>query len=536
MINDILSFDTPNRVTRYVVPLGLKMPIVAYLWGAGGGGGGDDSGLGGNGSGGQGYKVTFNADPGDIIDIALGSPGRPGQSGRSSAAGGAAGSAYVSNTNDRYGGGNGGAAGPSGTSGGGGGGGGATTLTLIKGSADPVNRFASQTSGNIFDADQQDRLVAWVEGISVASALITIQEREAIKFNVNYSSLASYLTTLQIDSVKTAVNQALDTYFDQINTFVNSLTVSSVYIANSGTSAYGSGVSFSYDGTTYNRGTLAGTGTYAVTITSQERLDLIQAFQLALGPTYSSAPVFLKSLLDEIITGTLVDDTIIAQWNSVSCNVNIYNYTSEQPRTVSVIAVAGGGGGGGGGGNTGTTTGDSAGNTPVVVGTNTTGQNGANKSGDGGGGGGGGGGRYGGNGGGLRDGDQAGYAGSPGANWRDPNKTIAGTSFLGSGIAPPTMDRFSVTGTHGGGGLRTQTGTGGYAIVVVNKYSLPFVKVDDDWKPVHQAYVKVGGYWRDLTAIYTKQKGRWHLLRQNDTTIPTLLLPGVNYGAGGTRS
>jgi hypothetical protein len=511
------------------------MPIVAYLWGAGGGGGGDDSGLGGNGSGGQGYKVTFNADPGDIIDIALGTGGRAGQSGRSSAAGGAAGSGYVTDTSNRYGGGRGGNAGPSGSSGGGGGGGGATTLTLIKGSSDPVNRFASQTSGNIYDADLNDRLVAWVEGLSLTSALITEQERTTIKNNVNYSSLATYLTTLQLDTVRTAFNQVLDASMDTINSAINSVALSSVYIANSGEYAYGTGVSFSYNGTTYNRGTLAGTGTYAISVSTTERLAFILSFQQSLDTLYTNAPTFLKSVLDDLIL-VLVDDIIIDQFNSVSSNVSLYNYTSETPRTISVIAVAGGGGGGGGGGNTGTTTGDSAGNTPVVVGTNTTGQNGTNKSGDGGGGGGGGGGQYGGNGGGVRGGDEGGYAGSPGANWRDPNKTISGTSFLASSRTPPTMDRYSVTGTHAGGGLRTQAGTNGYAIAVVNKYSLPFVKDNDEWKPVHQAYVKIGGYWKDITAIYTKQNGRWKLLRQNDTTIPTLLSSGVNYGAGGTRS
>jgi len=535
VITDILSFDTPNRVTRYVVPKGLKMPIVAYLWGAGGGGGGDDSGRGGNGGSGQGYKVTFNADPGDIIDIALGTAGGAGQSGRGSAAGGTAGSGYITDTSNRYGGGTGGNSGPSGSSGAGGGGGGATTLTLIKGSASPVNRYASQTSGNIYDADNEDRLIAWIEGINLAPALITVQERANIKLNVNYSSLASYVTTLQLDSVRTAFNQVLDTAIDGVNSIINSVAAETVYVTNSGDYAYGSGVSFSYNGVTYNRGTLAGTGTYAVSVSTSERLDFILSFQQSLSTLYTNAPIFLKSLLDDLIL-TLVDNVIIDQFNSVSSNVSIYNYTSETPRTVSVIAVAGGGAGGGGGGNRGTTTGDSAGNVPVVVGTNTTGQNGTNKGGDGGGGGAGGGGHYGGNGGGVRDGDQGAYAGTPGANWRDPNKTISGTSFLGTGITPPVMDRYSVTGSHAGGGVRTQAGTNGYAIAVVSKYSLPFVKDNGEWKAVNQAYVKIGGYWRDISAIYTKQKGRWKLLRQSDTTIPSLLSAGVNYGAGGTRS
>lgn len=332
LISAITTSGATNRIT---VPAGLKMPVTAYIWGAGGGGGGKDANdVGGYGSGGAGYKVTFNVEEGDIIDIALGTAGLPGASSASSAAGGAGGSGYVDGSGNRFGGGRGGNAGSSGSSGGGGGGGGATVIA---------------------------------------------------------------------------------------------------------------------------------------------------------------------------INGT-------------------------------VVAVAGGGAGGGGAGNRGTTTGDSAGNTPTIVGTNTTGQNGTNKSGDGGGAGGGGGGRYGGSTLGLRDGDSGALAGTPGASWRNTNLTLSGTETRAAGVAPASLDRFSVGPANAQGGARAGAGTNGYAVLIFSRYSLPYLKANDEWQALHQMYVKTGGDWKSVNTVYVKQKGEWKTLIQGSQLASTVLSPGVNYGAGGTRS
>jgi hypothetical protein len=109
MIEIITAITTGGVTNRITVPAGLEMPIVAYIWGAGGAGGGRDAGdVGGFGSGGAGYKVTFNANVGDVIDIAVGTAGQPGASSASSAAGGAGGSGYVDSAGNRFGGGRGG--------------------------------------------------------------------------------------------------------------------------------------------------------------------------------------------------------------------------------------------------------------------------------------------------------------------------------------------------------------------------------------------------------------------------------------------
>ena len=537
MITDILSFDNSTRVARYVVPEGLKMPIVAYLWGAGGAGGGQDANdVGGYGSGGQGYKVTFNANPGDIIDISCGGPGQPGASSASSAPGGAGGTGYVDDTGNRYGGGRGGNAGSSGSSGGGGGGGGASTLTLISTGGGAVQKLANQTSGNLYDASNEDRLVAWVEGLDVSPALITAGERNTIKNGINYSSLNSYFTIGQIDAIKNALNLQMDSIFDSINSLINNkFGVAPIHVFNDNVIAYGSGVSFSYNGATYSRGSLRGTGTFAVAVSSAERLSFISDLQTELGTYYSNASLAVKAVIDLIID-TIVDDVVIDQFTSISSAISIYDYTTESPRTVSVIAVAGGGAGGGGAGNRGTTTGDSAGNTPTIVGTNTTGQNGTDKTEDGGGAGGGGGGRYGGSTLGVRSGDTGAYAGSPGGSWRDPAKTLSGQEYRAAGVTPAQIDRYSVGPTHAQGGARKTAGTSGYGILVINKYSLPFVKSNDEWFPVRHSYVKIGGDWKEVAAMYTKKNNRWHLLRQSEDVNLTLLSTGVNYGAGGTRS
>ena len=54
--------------------------IQAYIWGAGGGGGGDEGSddPGGNGGGGGFARYSFTANPGDVIDIAIGQGGQGG--------------------------------------------------------------------------------------------------------------------------------------------------------------------------------------------------------------------------------------------------------------------------------------------------------------------------------------------------------------------------------------------------------------------------------------------------------------------------
>jgi hypothetical protein len=118
-----------GTLQRLIWPLPTGQ-VTAYLWGGGGGAGGNDgSALGGTGSGGGFSQITFELNPGDVLDLAVGGGGGGGVGRKSSAAGGGAGPSFLSGFIS-YGGGDGGSAGPSGTSGGGGGGGGATVLLL----------------------------------------------------------------------------------------------------------------------------------------------------------------------------------------------------------------------------------------------------------------------------------------------------------------------------------------------------------------------------------------------------------------------
>lgn len=73
--------------------------IIANLWGGGGGGGGGDGGYrGGNGTAGGWARVNFTANPGDIIEVAIGRYGSGGAGSRGSAAGGTAGPSYLPST------------------------------------------------------------------------------------------------------------------------------------------------------------------------------------------------------------------------------------------------------------------------------------------------------------------------------------------------------------------------------------------------------------------------------------------------------
>lgn len=200
-----------------------------------------------------------------------------------------------------------------------------------------------------------------------------------------------------------------------------------------------------------------------------------------------------------------------------------------------VVAVAAGGAGAGGGGNRGTVTGDSANNTAVTVAIVTQGMNGLDKTGDGGGGGGGGGGVIGGVGGGVRDGDQGGLAGSRGTSARNTALTVSGTEFNAAATQPPTIEKYSVT-PNSTGGLRTQAGTNGYAVLEIETVSLPYVKVNDVWKPVTEAYVKVAGSWQTISEFYIKEENVWKELDQGLPITVTALDAGVSVNAGGSRA
>jgi hypothetical protein len=164
------------------------------------------------------------------------------------------------------------------------------------------------------------------------------------------------------------------------------------------------------------------------------------------------------------------------------------------------------------------------------AGASTIGAAGTNKSGDGGGGGGGGGGKNGGVGGGTRDGDQGGYAGGTGASWRNTSLTLSGTIYAGSGTQPPVVDTYTISPSHGVGGSARSSGNGGYAILLAEPISLPYVKENDEWFPVRAGYAKLAGQWRNITKVYVKQNGVWKDIRQNSEVTITSLSSGVNYG------
>lgn len=119
---------------RFAVTMPFKASITAYAWGAGGGGGGMDAGtLGGIGSPGLYNTASFSVNPGDYLEVFVGSGGRGGQSNAGGAAGGSGGKSRVLINGDNtksFNGGAGSAAGPSPYSGGGGGGGGASGVLV----------------------------------------------------------------------------------------------------------------------------------------------------------------------------------------------------------------------------------------------------------------------------------------------------------------------------------------------------------------------------------------------------------------------
>jgi len=71
---------TQTRQTLTLPTAGYSQTVQAYLWGAGGGAGGNDGGrLGGAGTGGGYVSAEFTANPGDAIEIAVGSAGWSGR-------------------------------------------------------------------------------------------------------------------------------------------------------------------------------------------------------------------------------------------------------------------------------------------------------------------------------------------------------------------------------------------------------------------------------------------------------------------------
>lgn len=119
---------------RFAVTMPFKASITAYAWGAGGGGGGMDAGtLGGIGSPGLYNTASFSVNPGDYLEVFVGTGGRGGQSNAGGAAGGSGGKSRISiegNNEYSFNGGAGSAAGPSPSSGAGGGGGGASGVLV----------------------------------------------------------------------------------------------------------------------------------------------------------------------------------------------------------------------------------------------------------------------------------------------------------------------------------------------------------------------------------------------------------------------
>lgn len=334
----IVPTSTRRSVT---VPQGIVNPITAWLWGAGGGGGGNDSHAGGTGAAGQLFKITFNVDPGDVLDLAIGTGGLAGVSGASSAAGGAGGYGMIEGT-DRWGGGRGGNAGPSGTSGGGGGGGGATVLSVVK----------------------------------------------------------------------------------------------------------------------------VGTGTR------------------------------------------------------------------------NIIAVAAGGGGGGGGGNTGASVGGPGKTDTGSVFSSYVGMNGQDKAGDGGGAGGGGGGWFGGDGGTVVQGDSGGIGGWAGRSRRSTDYSTSGVMTPGAFTVPAKNELGWDIGAYANGGVATQPGTDGYAILQFSLLALPFIKHGSDWKPVKVGYVKISNNWKNIDQVWVKRSGIWRRVSSSTTFDFADLGTAGNtiYGPGSIRA
>jgi hypothetical protein len=113
---------------------------------------------------------------------------------------------------------------------------------------------------------------------------------------------------------------------------------------------------------------------------------------------------------------------------------------------------------------------------------------------------------------------------------------LSGTETRASGITAANLDRFSVSPNLAHGGARAVAGTNGYAILIFKRYSMPHMKVNDEWQGIHKMYVKISGDWRSVNAVYVKQHGVWNYLVQGSEITSSVLAPGLYYGAGGTRS
>ena len=91
----IRAIGYTGSLQTLTMPVGYKGNVTAYLWGGGGGGGGNDSRAGGTGGGGGFSRITFNAQSGQVITVAVGGGGGGGLSGRSAGGGGAGGGSYT---------------------------------------------------------------------------------------------------------------------------------------------------------------------------------------------------------------------------------------------------------------------------------------------------------------------------------------------------------------------------------------------------------------------------------------------------------
>ena len=74
----IRAIGYTGSLQTLTMPVGYKGNVTAYLWGGGGGGGGNDSRVGGTGGGGGFSRITFNAQSGQVITVAVGGGGGGG--------------------------------------------------------------------------------------------------------------------------------------------------------------------------------------------------------------------------------------------------------------------------------------------------------------------------------------------------------------------------------------------------------------------------------------------------------------------------
>ena len=169
------------------------------------------------------------------------------------------------------------------------------------------------------------------------------------------------------------------------------------------------------------------------------------------------------------------------------------------------VAIAGGGAGSGGGGTysrggAGINSNSATANSPDSLG-----ENGAHHEGDGGGGGAGGGGADGGKGGSGAYGDAGGNSGYSGSNL----VPSGGSEDNGSGKTPGGTGNAYYSSGIAVGGVESQAGANGKAVLIFNIPAEAKHKVSGSWKNINEMYTKVSGTWKRLLGGYTKVSGTW---------------------------